>query len=126
MAWIEIAVDGEPPSDMSGNVALYQVYDANADTPTVMLTGRFNDTWMYGLTPTHWQDWLPSVDPVTDPGIWTEVLSDGSTNPPDLPTPTFCEIYDGVSTGTNAWYLGRWIGPVEVTHWKLPTLDAAP
>lgn len=126
MAWTEIAIDGEPATDMSGSVTLYQVYDENAAAPTVILTGRFNDTWMYGYTPTHWQLWFGSDDPVTDPGIWTEVATEGE--PAFTAIPVLYEIYDGSSTGLTARFQEMWIVPADltVTHWKLPTLDTAP
>lgn len=125
MPWTEIAVDGEPPSDMSGNVTLYQVYDANADTPTVILTGRFNDEWMYGLTPTHWQLWFGSEDPNTIPEEWHEVATEG--DPDEAPVRLY-EIFDGDSTGLTVRALGAWIVPegLTVTHWKLPTLEDPP
>lgn len=126
MSWTQIAVDGQPPSDMSGNVTLYQIYDANAESPTVILTGRFNDTWMYGNTPTHWDQWTPSADPVTSPEIWNAVETEG--DPPLASGVVLYEIYDGSSTGLTAWHQGRWIIPshITVTHWKLPTLSSPP
>lgn len=127
MPWTEIAIDGLPASDMSGNVTLYEIYDANAETPAVILTGRFNDAWMYGLSATHWKLWEPSADPTVAPELWTDV----ETSPgPDSPPVVFCEIFDGTSTGTTARAYGQWILPVDppitVTHWKLPTLSDPP
>ncbi|MBY0274717.1 hypothetical protein K2Z84_05215 [Candidatus Binatia bacterium] len=125
-AWREVAVDGEPDSDMSGNVSLYEIYDANAEAPEVKLMGRFNDAWMYGERATHWKPWVQSDAPSVAPEIWHEVATEGN---PETDAPiTLFEIFDGDSTGLTAWYLNRWLVPSEltVTHWKLPRLSDAP
>lgn len=129
--WNEIATDGLPDSDPSGNVKLYEVYDANAETPAVAFTGRFNDNWMYGMTPTHWKLWAGSEPPAVAPEIWHEVATDG--DPQEAPVALY-EIFatseedpDG-STGLTVNVLGQWnvTEGITVTHWKPLTLSDPP
>lgn len=128
MAWTACS-DAQPDSDMSGNVTLYEVYDGT----TVYLTGRFNDTWMQVLPygePTHWALWNQAVDPTAEPELWHAVATDGDPNPPAMFT-LYEIFYDGAEApGLTAWFMNHWILPTEieivVTHWKLPTLSAAP
>lgn len=122
--WTEIAVDGEPPTDMSGGVTLYETYDGDA----VRLTGRFNDHWMATkdgiVTPTHWQLWFGTDAPPTGLG-WIPIA--------DFVPPTsrveFVEIFDGATTSLTEYSVnaGGWLYEVPgATDWKYPTLSAAP
>lgn len=122
MAWTEVAVDGLPASDLSGNSTLYEVYDGT----TVALTGRFNDQWMPpDRVVTHWALWFGSDDPIAAPELWHDVSVDG--DPDEAPVALY-EIYDGSSTGLTARVLRQWILPegLTVTHWKAPTLSDPP
>lgn len=125
--WTEIAVDGEPPSDLSGNVTLYEISDGNG----VYFTGRSNDAWMTTLSgpivPTHWKLWVGSEPPTVDPDIWNFV--DDTGNPPSDVLVGIYEIFDGTSTGLTAWVFGQWVLPdplFVVTHWKPLTLSDLP
>lgn len=125
MPWTEIAVDGEPPTDMSGGVTLYEVYDGD----TVHLTGRFDDTWMATkdgiVTPTHWKLWFGTDAPPTGLG-WVPVA--------DFVLPTdarveLIEVYDGATTSLTAWSqnAGGWLYEVPgATDMKYPTLSDPP
>lgn len=118
--WTEVAVDGEPPSDMSGGVTLYEIYDGM----NVHLTGRFNDTWMLNIgweEPTHWKLWSQSEPPPAD----------GWTSMDDFVAPsmlfTLIEIYDGSVTSLTGWYMNRWIFEVpDATDWRLPNKSDPP
>lgn len=123
MAWTEVAVDGLPASDLSGNSTLYEVYDGT----TVALTGRLNDAWMPpDRIVTHWALWTPTQDyPDVAPEIWHDLSTDG---PPNSAPVVLCEFFDGEATGLTAYVLGQWILPegFPITHWKLPTLSDLP
>lgn len=124
MAWIEVAVDGNPPNLGTGSPTLYQITDGES----VVLCGWLDDHWMFTnvntLSVTHWQEWLPTDPPPTDG--WTAI--EDFVAPEGLIT--LVEVYDGSSTSLTAWLgnsIQNWLVEVPgTTHWKLPTLDAPP
>lgn len=53
MPWTAINPDGQPASDLSGNVTLYEIFDGSSTGLTVRALGR----WLVPaeLTVTHWK-----------------------------------------------------------------------
>lgn len=123
--WNVVAIDGEPESDLSGNVTLFEVYDG----AIVRITGRVNDTWMpaFGepIAVTHWKLWEQAPPPPESD--WTLVEEFGA-----LPNAfvALVEVYDGETTNLTAWYGGengqRIFEIPNMTHWKYPTLSDPP